>query len=154
MLFHCSFTMICDLLCSFIDQAENSLQIKYILVILIYIKINPNNNVLLNPERPCYCKQCRSRSVGFWRSQLIWTCTVCHSVYELMSTIWIKIPDWLKIRIGCGILIYSAWHGLRVRFRLNKTRFSILVVFANHSKAFHSSVAGLLCLFFFYCVGV
>ena len=34
--------------------------------------------VLLNPDIPCLCKQCRSRSVGFWRSQLIWTCTVCH----------------------------------------------------------------------------
>ena len=26
--------------------------------------------VLLNPDMPCICKQCRSRSVGFWRSQL------------------------------------------------------------------------------------
>ena len=34
--------------------------------------------VLLNPDIPCLCKQCRSRSVGFWRSQLIWICTVCH----------------------------------------------------------------------------
>ena len=30
------------------------------------------------PGKPCLCKQCRSRSVGFWRSQLIWICTVCH----------------------------------------------------------------------------
>ena len=34
--------------------------------------------VLLNPDMSCLCKQCRSRSVGFWRSQLIWICTVCH----------------------------------------------------------------------------
>ena len=34
--------------------------------------------VLLNPDLSCLCKQCRSRSVGFWRSQLIWICTVCH----------------------------------------------------------------------------
>ena len=34
--------------------------------------------VLLNPDIPCLCKQCRSRSVGFWRSQLIWICTVWH----------------------------------------------------------------------------
>ena len=33
---------------------------------------------LLNQDMPCLCKQCRSRSVGFWRSQLIWICTVCH----------------------------------------------------------------------------
>ena len=46
--------------------------------------------VLLNPDIPCHCKQWRSRSVGFWRSQLIWICTVCHSVCEYVSTTWIK----------------------------------------------------------------
>ena len=46
--------------------------------------------VLLNPDMSCLCKQCRSRSVGFWRSQLIWICTVCHYVCEFISTIWIK----------------------------------------------------------------
>ena len=34
--------------------------------------------LLLNPDMSCLCKHCRSRSVGFWRSQLIWICTVCH----------------------------------------------------------------------------
>ena len=34
--------------------------------------------VLLNPDIPCICKQYRSRSVDFWRSQLIWIYTVCH----------------------------------------------------------------------------
>ena len=34
--------------------------------------------VLLIPDMPCLYKQRRSRSVGFWRSQLIWICTVCH----------------------------------------------------------------------------
>ena len=40
-----------------------------------YVFINPC------PAEPKYthlCKQCRSRSVGFWRIQLIWICTVCH----------------------------------------------------------------------------
>ena len=33
--------------------------------------------VLLNPDMSCLCKQCRPRSsVGFWRSQLIWICTI------------------------------------------------------------------------------
>ena len=68
--------------------------------------------VLLNPDIPCLCKQCRSRSVGFWRSQLIWICTVCHSVFEFISTTWIKQSDWLKIGNGHGILIYSAGQGL------------------------------------------
>ena len=41
------------------------------------------NTIPLNPcpAEPGYtrlCKQCRSRSVGFWRNQLIWICTVCH----------------------------------------------------------------------------
>ena len=34
--------------------------------------------VLLNPDMCCLCKQCRSRSDGFFRSQLIWICTVSH----------------------------------------------------------------------------
>ena len=32
---------------------------------------------------PCLCKQSRSRSTGFWRSQLIWICTVCHYVCKI-----------------------------------------------------------------------
>ena len=64
--------------------------------------------VLLNPDIPCLCKQC------FWRSQLIWICTVCHYVCEFIATIWIKWSDWLKIRSGSGILIYSAGQGLKL----------------------------------------
>ena len=67
--------------------------------------------VVLNPDIPCLCKQCRSRSVGFF-SWLIWICTVCHSVFEFISTTWIKQSDWLKIGNGRGILIYSAGQGL------------------------------------------
>ena len=33
-------------------------------------------------DNPCLCKQCRSRSDGFWRSHLIRIYTVCHSVCE------------------------------------------------------------------------
>ena len=58
------------------------------------------------------CKQCRSRSVGFFRSQLIWICTVCHLVCEFILTTKIEQSDWLKIRSGHGILIYSASQGL------------------------------------------
>ena len=36
------------------------------------IRNNMLTLVLLNPDIPCLCKQCRSRSGGFWRSQLIW----------------------------------------------------------------------------------
>ena len=41
----------------------------------VWYRVNPC------PAEPGYtlpCKQCRTRSVGFWRSQLIWICTVCH----------------------------------------------------------------------------
>ena len=76
-------------------------------------------------------KQCRSRSVGFLKSQLIWIYTVCHKVCVflstawikesdwqifrsrcVLSTAWIKESDWLTVRSGCGILIYSARQGL------------------------------------------
>ena len=59
--------------------------------------------VLLKPDIPCLCKQCRSRSVGFWRSQMIWICTVCHSVCEFIATIRIKESDWLTIRSRHGM---------------------------------------------------
>ena len=49
---------------------------------------------------------------SFWRSQLIWICTICHSECEFISTIWIKEFDWLKIWKGRDILIYSAGQGL------------------------------------------
>ena len=53
---------------------------------------------------PCLCKQWRSRSNSFWRSQLIWICTLCHNVCEFESTTWIKLSYWLKIRSKRGIL--------------------------------------------------
>ena len=73
--------------------------------------------VLLNPDIHYLCKQRRSRSVGFCRSQLIWICIVCHSVCESISTTLIEWSDRLKIRNGCDFLIYSAgqwlmWMGI------------------------------------------
>ena len=81
--------------------------------IFFNLKLTDLTLVLLNQDIPCLCKQCRAKSVGFWR-QLIWICTVCHSVCEFISTIWIKESDWLTTISGCGILIYSAWQGLTV----------------------------------------
>ena len=54
------------------------------IIILELSSYTPPELVLLN-----LCKQCRSRSVGFFRSQLIWIYTVCHSVCEFISAIWI-----------------------------------------------------------------
>ena len=53
-------------------------------------KLNFNRCPVLNLDMHCLCKQCRSRSVGFWRSQLIWIYTVFHSVCEFVSSAWIK----------------------------------------------------------------
>ena len=36
----------------------------------------------------------------------------CLSIY--LSAHYILVSDWLKIRSGHGILIYSAWQGLRL----------------------------------------
>ena len=36
------------------------------------------NPSLAEHDMPCLRKQCRSRSIGFWRSQMIWISTVCH----------------------------------------------------------------------------
>ena len=78
----------------------------------IFVMFSVLTLVLPNPDIPCLCKQCRSRSSDFWRSQLIWICIVCHSLCEFISTIWIKEPEWLTIRSGRGILNYSAWQRL------------------------------------------
>ena len=48
------------------------------------------NSSLAEHDRPCLSKQCRSRSLGFWRSQLIWFCTVCHLICEFLSKTQIK----------------------------------------------------------------
>ena len=63
--------------------------------------------VLLNLDITCLCKQYRSRSVGFWRSQLIWICTVCHLVCEFVTTTW----NGRKLDVGVAS-IYSAGQGL------------------------------------------
>ena len=73
-----------------------------VLYLLLYSEYSDTLTfVLLNPDIPCLCKQCRSR-----------ICTVCHLVYKFISTIWIKESDWLTIRSGHGIIIYSARQGL------------------------------------------
>ena len=46
---------------------------------LLYLHMHEALNLfLLNPDKPCLYKQCTSRSVAFFKSQLIWICTVYH----------------------------------------------------------------------------
>ena len=66
---------------------------------------------MLNPDISCLCKQCRSRSVGFWRSQLNWICTVSLSVCEFIATIRTKQAAWPKIRNGRGIFSMTSDKG-------------------------------------------
>ena len=59
---------------------------------------------------PCLSKQCRSRSVGFWRSQLIWICTVCHfNLYQQSGS---SNLIGLKLEMGVvfqSVLIFFLW---------------------------------------------
>ena len=55
--------------------------------------------VLLNPDIPCICKQCRSRSADFWRSQLIWLCTVCYWICEFQKPGSSNLIGW-KLEVG------------------------------------------------------
>ena len=59
--------------------------------------------VLLNLDIPWLCNQCRSRSVGFWRSQLIWICTVCQYVnlYQQLGSS--DMTGW-KLEVGVASL--------------------------------------------------
>ena len=62
--------------------------------------------VLLNPYIPCLCKQCRSRSVGLFRSQLIWIYTVCHSVCELRNRSALAVICWVInhcLEVSCKV---------------------------------------------------
>ena len=70
--------------------------------------------VRLNQDIPCFCKQCRSRSVGFWCSEANWSGSTLFFIkyVNFIASIQIKQSDSLTIRCGCGILIYSAWQGL------------------------------------------
>ena len=59
---------------------------------------------LLNLDMPCLCKQCRSRSVGFFRSQLIWSALFAiqylNSYQQLGSS---NLTGWKWC--GCSIFI-------------------------------------------------
>ena len=61
-----------------ISQASSTCLVSFLSCRNPWDKLPILTLVLLNPEMSCLCKECRSRSVGFWRSQLIWICTVWH----------------------------------------------------------------------------
>ena len=54
-------------------------------IFTFWCKMSFFNPSLAKHDMSCLSKQCRSRSVGFWRSQLIWICTVCHLICEFLS---------------------------------------------------------------------
>ena len=51
--------------------------------------------VLLNPDMSCLCKQCRSRSVDLWRSQLIES--------ALFAIMWIYINNLIGWKLEMGV---------------------------------------------------
>ena len=62
--------------------------------------------VLLNSDMSYLCKQCRSRSVGFWTN---WSGSALFAIQDLNLY---PQSGWLKISSRRGILIYSACLGL------------------------------------------
>ena len=60
----------------------NDLELK------IKIIISELTLVLLNPHRPYLCKQCSSRSVGFWRRKgMIWICSLSFSMWICINSL-------------------------------------------------------------------
>ena len=64
------------------------------------------NLILLNPDMHCLCKQCRSRSFGVWRNQLIWIGTVYHSVYQQSGSS--NLTGW---QLEVGVASFFIQHG-------------------------------------------
>ena len=56
----------------------------------------------------CLCKQCRSRSVGFFRSQLIWIYTVIKYVNLYPQPGSSNLIGW-KLKVGVASLLLSCW---------------------------------------------
>ena len=93
-------------------STKDFLQVKALCIKNLHVIWKILTLVLLKPDMPCLCKQCRSRSVGFSRSQLIWICTVWHYlIYSKQSRSSNLIGCKLEVS-GHGILIYSAGQGL------------------------------------------
>ena len=91
-----------------VHQVENDLIPVWCLLDTYHFSFNPS---LAEHDMPCLSKQCRSRSVGFWRSQLIWICTVIKYVNFYQKPWSSNLIGW-KLENGRGILIYSARQGL------------------------------------------
>ena len=87
LLFFCGFFCVFFILL-FIFHLKNS---PFLEVFLPLILLNPDMHVSANSVDP---------------DQL--ASSVCYSVCEFISKIWIKQSDWLTIRNGHGILIYQA----------------------------------------------
>ena len=72
-------------------RGPNSAGLAHISSKVLKNKTDQLTLVLLSPDTPCLWKQCRSRSVCFWRRQPIWICTVCEYVnfyQHLGQVIW------------------------------------------------------------------
>ena len=70
------------------------------------------------PAEPGYtlCKQCRSRSVGFWRSNWSGSALFTIKYVNLYQKPWSRNLIGWKLEMGVASLIYSAGQGLRAKF--------------------------------------
>ena len=67
------------------------------------------NHSLAEHDMPCFSKQCRSKSVGFCRSQLIWICTVVIKYVNFYQKP--KSSNLIGWKVGMASYFYSAWQG-------------------------------------------
>ena len=61
---------------------------------------------------PCLCKQCRSRSVGFWSALFV------IKYVNFYQQPWSSYLISRKSAVWCGIIIYSSWQGLMLGLEL------------------------------------
>ena len=92
-------------------------------VFLTCLLLNTTCPVLANSVDPDQLASSEANWSGFFRSRssedpdqlasdLDLHCLSLNTVCEFLSKTRIKKFDWLEIRSGCGILIYSPWQGL------------------------------------------
>ena len=92
--------------------------------------------VLLNPDIPCLCKQCRSRSIGFW-SRLIWIAIQYVNLYQQLESS--NLIGW-KLEVGlASLFIQQDKDKNKAQLALNvQDMESYNVLFELHSHISHS----------------
>ena len=93
--------------------------------------------VLLNPDISCFCKQCRSRSVGFWFGSALFAFKYVNLYQQSGSS---NLTGW-KLEMGVAHLNLFSWQGLRAEFRASRTSLSCQSSFSAVSSKGDFSIA-------------